>query len=145
MAIGLPIAAMQGRMGWVQAGAKAPVIPSNFGVAAAVVMSVIIGAGIALSALRWRGALVGTTVAVMLVTGALFQYGFAMTDAGQNEMRPIAGALHRRLPDADIFSTYRPEQPGIVFTPGVSLAIYLNKPVVRVENLANLRPPRDRP
>src|SRR5439155_676983 len=51
----------------------------------------------------------------------------------------------RRLPDADIFSTYGPEQPGIVFTPGVSLAIYLNKPVVRVEHLANLRPPRDRP
>lgn len=133
LAVGLPIVGA-----WkLQTARGSPWFAWSVAIPVAAAMAVIIGFGIWIYR-NHRSALVATTVAVMLVTQALYQAGFRKSDAGLSDMRGVADEIIAKYPDAEIYSMYFAEKPGIVFTPGVDLSIYTNRTVKRVQDVANI-------
>jgi hypothetical protein len=81
---------------------------------------------------RRPGALVGATVAVMVMVQAMFAFGYSQSESGRSDMRPLAEAIWSRYPGAEMTS-YRPGRRG-----PEDLSIYLNRIVRPVEDLGVL-------
>jgi hypothetical protein len=83
---------------------------------------------------RNRAAIVPATVAIMSIGSLMYAWGFSRDEAGVSDMRTFAAdEIWDRWPAARVYSSYAADKPGIVFTPGVDLAIYTNRTVRRVE------------
>jgi hypothetical protein len=84
-------------------------------------------------------AFVGVTLAVMLSIQALAMHGYARTQAGLSELRPLAEAIRTAYPKLGPIINGR-ERKRV----SVDLAIYLNRPTQRVPNWQS-RPMTDPP
>jgi 4-amino-4-deoxy-L-arabinose transferase-like glycosyltransferase len=93
---------------------------------------------------RNRAALVVTSVMMLLVAQVLYVWGFSHDPAGTRDQRAFADFIWANYPTATLYSSYGGDRPGIVFTPGVDLAIYTNRNVTPVNDITTLRP-TDRP
>lgn len=92
---------------------------------------------------RWRGAV----VAVVAVGMAAFQFAYYRADArggaSRSTLRPVADAVWRRYPDAEIYA-YRPPGDYIISAAGNDLSIHLNRPLRWAADPSQV-PPSDRP
>ena len=88
---------------------------------------------------RWRGALVAVTVASM----ALFQAAYYRAHPGRSALRPVADAIWRVAPDAEIYA-YRPPAQFVISAAGNDLSIHLNRPLRWAVEQSQV-PPSDRP
>jgi hypothetical protein len=86
---------------------------------------------------QWVAALAGATVVVMLAAHAAAVHGYARTDAGLSPMRPLAEAIWRAAPDAQMYNAHPRGKRA-----SVDLSIYLNRVTdwVSMAELAKLTP-----
>ena len=110
-----PLAGMTQLLGerWFSASVAIPVTAAS-----AVVL--IIGL---LLARRWRWAIPFTTAILMLVTQAVFAYGYGRSEKGHSETRPLVEQIRRQYPLAAVLAL----TPGR--RPPPDLSIYLNREV----------------
>lgn len=128
LAIGLPLAGARAKPAWY----TWPVASM-----AMVIMGAMLIAGLIVYRRR-RDAIVVSTVLVMIVAEILFVRGFSRTPAGLSDMRGFADAIWEMEPGAQIYSSYGGDKPGIVFTPGVDLAIYMNRTVPAADDVMGI-------
>ena len=84
---------------------------------------------------RWRTALPVATAAVMLVLQVVAVWGYARSDEGTSEMRPMADAVWAAWPDAVTYFRHNRRAPN-------DLAIYLDRPTrqITAAALAGIEP-----
>jgi hypothetical protein len=132
LAIGLPIA---GAMGWekLRTIEGAPWFSLAVAAVGGGAMVVLLVAGL-VGYRNHRSAIVPATVAIMSIASLMYAWGLSRDDAGVSDMKSFAAdEIWDRWPAARVYSSYAADKPGIVFTPGVDLAIYTNRTVRRVE------------
>jgi len=94
----------------------------------------VVAAGIALSRGRPVAGVLCVTAIVMAMAQAVFLRGYANSDRGRSELRPLAELIRARCPGAVLFN-YTPGRRG-----PLELPIYLNRTMYVLENPADLRP-----
>jgi 4-amino-4-deoxy-L-arabinose transferase-like glycosyltransferase len=99
-------------------------------------LGLVVAAGMLLRD-RWVPSLAAVTVIVMLTIHAAVIHGYAKTNAGLSAMRPLAEAIWRAHPDAQMYNAH-PRGKRV----SVDLSIYLNRAteLVTIDQLAQLRP-----
>ena len=147
IAIALPVA---GALWWKRLDGS-PWFAPRAAIGAAVAGLSIVGLGL-LTRRSWRagndgreplGAVVATTFVLVLLGNTLLLLGYRDSREGRSEMRPLAEALRRALPEARLY-TWRPD--GRRKRAPVDLSIYANRRTVWTDDPAALpRDPLDRP
>jgi 4-amino-4-deoxy-L-arabinose transferase-like glycosyltransferase len=87
----------------------------------------------------WRGALVLATFVLMLIMQAIFIIGYANSDNGRAETRPLAESIATLYPDADLFNAH-PEGK----RPPTDIGVYVNRTIHWVADPSTI-PASDKP
>src|SRR5205085_9879067 len=74
-------------------------------IGAAMVAAAVVGAGIALSSRRPYALVATTFIGMLLLLNPLFYWSYAATENDQT-MKPLADAIVRTVPDAEVFSMH---------------------------------------
>lgn len=130
LAIGLPVA---GAVALTTLDGGRWFSPAVAVVGGAVCLAIVV-AGIVVHR-RWGGAIVAATLLLMLALQVLFMHGYRNSREGRSEMKPLAGMIWRQTPDAQVYITGAKK----VRAP-VDLAIYLNRAVPWVDDVAQITP-----
>jgi 4-amino-4-deoxy-L-arabinose transferase-like glycosyltransferase len=121
-AVGLPVLGAM-RVGGLTTVDGQPWYSPPFAAVAATALGALAAAA-AIWHLRWKGALVTGTVAVMLLLQAVAAYGYRRSPQSVGRMKPFAEMIWEVAPDADVVNAYRNR----VITPS-NLSIYLNRAI----------------
>jgi 4-amino-4-deoxy-L-arabinose transferase-like glycosyltransferase len=113
-----------------------PWLGRAWGAGLTVAMGAVIAAAM-LARRNWVAGLTAATVVVMLTVHAAAIHGYARTDAGLSPMRPLAQAIWRAAPDAQMYNAHPRGKRA-----SVDLSIYMNRPteLVTMDELAKLQP-----
>lgn len=140
IAIGLPLVGTLGITTFVRMDGS-PWYPKLFGIAATLVMSLLVVAFFVVSR-QYRAMTVPATALVMILTLFLLIHGkrHGRSGDGASEMLPVARVLWEKHPQAIIYDMTNPSMKLIP----PELAIYMNRPFKRIDEIANI-PPSDHP
>jgi 4-amino-4-deoxy-L-arabinose transferase-like glycosyltransferase len=113
-----------------------PWLPRAWGAGLTVAMGTAIAAAM-LARRNWVVSMTAATVVVMLTVHAAAIHGYARTEAGLSPMRPLAQAIWRAAPDAQMYNAHPKGKRA-----SVDLSIYLNRvtELVTMDELARLQP-----
>ncbi|HUR53365.1 MAG TPA: hypothetical protein VMZ71_04515, partial [Gemmataceae bacterium] len=105
-------------------------------VALTIALGLAIAAGLTVRR-NWVASLAATTAVVLLTAHAAVIHGYARTESGLSSMRPLAEAIWRSYPDAEMYNAHPRGKRS-----SVDLSIYLNRitRLVTMDELARLQP-----
>jgi len=132
----VPAVAATNWTSWLQTTTGEPWLGRARGAGLTIAMGLVIAAGM-LMRRHWLAAIVGTTVIITLVMHAALIPGYAKTEQGESPMRPLAEAIWKAYPDAQMFNAHPKGKRA-----SVDLSIYLNRITdwVSMEELASMQP-----
>jgi len=113
-----------------------PWLGRAWGAGLTVAMGAVIAAAM-LARRNWVPALAAATVIVLLTVHAAAIHGYARTEAGLSPMRPLARAIWRAAPDAQMYNAHPKGKRA-----SVDLSIYMNRvtELVTMHELTRLQP-----
>jgi len=123
---------------WLRTITGDPWISRATGAGVTIALGVVIAVGLS-QRRHWVASLAVTTVVVMLVIHATLVPGYAKTESGLSPMRPLADAIWRTHPDAEMYNAHPRGKRA-----SVDLSIYLNRvtELVTMDELYRLHPGR---
>jgi 4-amino-4-deoxy-L-arabinose transferase-like glycosyltransferase len=134
----LPAAAATTWTPWLRTITGDPWLSRAWGAGLTIALGVVIGIGIG-QRRHWVASLAVTTMLVMLAVHAAVVYGYAKTESGLSAMRPLAQAIWRVHPDAEMYNAHPRGKRA-----SVDLSIYMNRvtELVTTDELTRLHPGR---